>query len=187
MTKLNGIDARVERYLAALDSALAGVPVDEKIDLLREIRAHILDSVESGSDVERVMAGLGAPSDLVGRYRIEGMLSRASQTFSPSVLLYTAWRWAFMGVRGFITFLIGMFGYVGAVALILAVVLRPFNHNIGLWVGAGTFEIGTASDPSVHEVLGQSFTPVVTIAACLLALGTTQLLRLIMRLSVPKK
>jgi uncharacterized membrane protein len=187
MTTATARDPRVEKYLATLDSALAGAPIDEKIDLLREIRAHILDAVEGGAEVDRVLAGLGAPRELVERYRMEGMLSRASQTFSPWILLRTAWRWAFTGIKGFIVFLFALVGYLGAFVLTLAVILRPFNHNIGLWVGPHTFEVGTASGPSVHEILGSAFTPVVTVTAFALAFGTTQLLRWIMQKSVTHK
>ena len=181
MTNMTVSDTRVEHYLEGLESALKGAPVVEKLDMLNEIRAHILDAVEGGADVERVLAGLGTPRELVERYRMEGMLRQASQTFSPWVLLRTAWRWAFTGVKGFLVFMVALVGYTSSFVMGLAVILRPFNHNIGLWVGPRTFSIGTQNDPAAHEVLGAAFTPVIAVAAFLIAVATTQWLRRIMR------
>ena len=181
MTNMTANDTRVERYLEGLESALKGAPVGEKLDLLNEIRAHILDAVEGGTEVERVLAGLGTPRELVERYRMEGMLRQASHTFSPWVLLRTAWRWAFTGVRGFFVFLFAMVGYMTAFVMGLCVILRPFNHNIGLWIGPRTFEIGTQTDPAAHELLGAAFTPVIAVLAFVIAVATTQGLRRIMR------
>lgn len=186
MTNASALDARVERYLEDLDSALSGVPMDEKIDLLREIRAHILDAVEGGTEVDRVLGGLGAPDELVERYRMEGMLSRAGRTFSPWILLRTAWRWAFTGIKGFFVFMVALVGYLSAFVMTLAVVLQPFDHNIGLWVGPRSFSIGTNHKPGLHEVLGGWFPLVITAAAFVIAMATTQFLRWIMRRSAPQ-
>ena len=184
------IDSRVGKYLLELDSRLAGVAPEEKNDILREIRSHILDSVEGGAAVEPVLAGLGTPQELAERYRLEAMLTRASQSFSPWVLIQTAWRWAFMGVKGMLVFLVGMFGYLTAVAMTISVILKPFMPSqVGLWIGPDTFVLGVGSQPGapgMHEILGRAFIPVITVTAFLFAVGTTRLLRWLMRLGVPK-
>ena len=184
------IDARVGKYLLELDTRLSGVAAEEKNDILREIRAHILDSLAGGATVEPVLAGLGTPKELAERYRMEAMLTRASQSFSPWVLLQTAWRWAFSGVKGMLVFLVGLFGYLTAVAMTISVILKPFMPwQVGLWIGPDTFILGVGTqptEPGVHEVLGRAFIPVITVGAFLLAIGTTQLLRRLIRLGAPK-
>jgi len=38
-------DERIQTYLSQLNTALAGIATPEKDEILREIRAHILDSI----------------------------------------------------------------------------------------------------------------------------------------------
>lgn len=181
------IDSRVGKYLLELDSRLAGVAPEEKNDILREIRSHILDSVEGGAAVEPVLAGLGTPQELAERYRLEAMLTRASQSFSPWVLLSTAWRWAFTGLKGVVAFLLAVFGYGTALAMTMSVILKPFlPTEVGVWIGNGNFLIGIGGHEGMHEIAGRAFIPVITILAFLFAVGTTRLLRWLMRLGVPK-
>ena len=72
-----------------------------------------------------------------------------------------------------------LFGCVTALALAFAVFLRPFlPSTIGLWLGSEGFDVGVLSHPETqHELLGQWFVPVISLAAFLAAIGTTQALR----------
>ncbi len=178
---------RIETYLDGLNTALDGIDEREKDDILREIRAHIVDSVERATDrddaVTRVLRSLGTPAELAGRYRTECMLASAGASFSPWRLLHTSWRWAQVGTKGVIVFLLAVFGYGGAMALTVAVLLKPFMPDrVGMWIGPHMVGIGIpTTTESEHELLGRWFIPVIVVVAFAMAAGTTQALRRLMR------
>jgi hypothetical protein len=68
-----------------------------------------------------------------------------------------------------------------------AVFLRPFlPSTIGLWLGSEGFDVGVLSHPETqHELLGQGFVPVISLAAFLAAIGTTQALHWMIRRRSP--
>ncbi len=176
---------QIESYLADLHEALKDVRHDERNEILREIRTHILDSLRENpqAQVETVLGGLGAPERLAEQYQTEVLLTHASHSFSPWLLLSTAWRWAHTGVRGFAVFMVAMVGYLMALGLLFTVLLKPFfPDRIGLWVGHGNFVFGaTSRSAGVHDVLGSWYIPVAMLLAFGAAVGTTHALRWLMR------
>src|ERR1019366_988293 len=64
-------DNYIETYLNRLANALAAVAPAERDEIVREIRAHILDSVSGATDpdgaVDRVLRLLGTPAELADR------------------------------------------------------------------------------------------------------------------------
>ena len=186
-TSVQTTDDRIESYLGQLNAALAGIATPEKDEILREIRAHILDSVSASTDrdsaAERVLLLLGAPEELAERYRTECLLTRASRSFSPWLLLRTTWRWAKLGMTGTFTFLLALIGYSAALALTVALFLKPLMPSrVGMWMGPGNLNVGVPSNPAgMHEVLGQWFVPVIALLAFAIAVGTTSALRWLIR------
>ena len=176
-------NAQIEDYLRRLDAALSGVALEQKQDILREIRAHAVDSAAAcGGDVSNVLRSLGAPADLAERYRTEAFLTQAAHSYSPWLLLQTAWRWSMTGVKGVAVFLFALLGYGTALALTASLLLKPFIPSIGFWVGRGTWEVGTPEKmEGLHELAGHWFVPVFTVVAFAVALGTTHALRWLMR------
>ncbi|HXM23744.1 MAG TPA: hypothetical protein VN948_20975 [Terriglobales bacterium] len=176
---------QIEAYLAGLNEALQGMRREQREEILREIRTHILDSLPDNPQavIEPVLRALGAPERLAEHYRTEFLLAQASHSFSPWLLLSTAWRWAHIGIRGFVVFLVAVFGYGAAVTFLISVLLKPFLPNqVGLWVGRGTLEFGTPGHRAgVHEVLGNSYIPVTMLLAFGAAVGTTHALRWLIR------
>jgi uncharacterized membrane protein len=185
-------DKLIESYLNRLNAALAGIAPAERAEILREIQAHILDSTEHSADrddaVGRVLHLLGTPEELAERYGTECLLTRASHSFSPWLLLQTSWRWAKLGFKGTLTFLLALFGYTTALSLTVAVFLKPFMPSkVGMWVGPEGLNIGVPSHPELmHELLGRWFIPVIALSAFLFAIGTTQALRWMIRTRTPK-
>ena len=177
-------NAEIEDYLGQLDSALSGIAFEQKRDILSEIRAHVVDSAAvRGGDVGGVLRSLGSPKDLAERYRTEAFLAQASHSYSPWLLLQTAWRWSTTGVKGIAVFLLAVFGYGTAVTLTISLLLKPFVPSIGLWVGRGTVEVGNpAKLEGLHELAGHWYVPLFTVVAFAIALGTTHALRWLMRL-----
>ena len=176
-------DNRVESYLSRLSTALAAVGPAERDEIVREIRVHILDSVSNATDaaaaVDRVLRLLGGPEELADRYATEHLLARAGRSFSPWLLLRTSWRWAKLGIAGTITFFVAFIGYGMALALTIAVFLKPFMPSrLGMWLGPKTLNVGVPDHPeAMRELLGHWFVPVIAVAAFAFAVGTTQALR----------
>ncbi len=183
-------DSRIDSYLGRLEKLLAPMAPDEKEDTLCEIRAHILDSTAGAADrdaaVDRVLRLLGPPEELAARYGTERMLTRAARSFSPWLLLRTCWRWAMLGVKGMLALILAMFGYSIALALTIAIFLKPFMPTVGLWLGPYTLQVGTPNHPELErELLGHWFVPVMAVAACAIAVGTTHALRWMIRSRAP--
>jgi uncharacterized membrane protein len=191
MTSRPMVDARIETYLNRLESALGGLSPEYKNDILREIRAHIMDSAEHSADqagaIDRVFGLLGTPKELALRYKAECQLERASRSFSPWVLLSSCWQWARLGIKGTLAFLMAVIGYSLALGFTVAVFVKPFlPSRVGMWIGPGGFNLGVPAHPEqMHELLGNYFVPVIAAAAFLTAIATTQLLRWTMRKRAP--
>jgi uncharacterized membrane protein len=187
MTTSTQTTDHIEIYLGRLEAALAGLAEPEKDEIRREIRAHILDSAAGAPDpdaaVDRVLGMLGTPEELGERYRTESLLARASRSFSPWLLLRTCWRWARVGMKGTIAFLLALVGYGLALGLTISVFLKPFiPAKVGMWVGKEGLIIGYPGHPeAMHEILGPWFVPVIACAAFAIAVGTTQGLRWMIR------
>jgi len=180
-------EERIATYLGRLDAALADVSPPQKDEIVREIRAHILDSVASSADREaaagRVLRLLGTPEELAARYNTECLLTRAGRSFSPWLLLRTCWRWAMLGMKGTVAFLLAVFGYGLALAATVAVFLKPLMPSrVGMWMGRGDFVIGMPGHTEgMRELLGNWFIPVIAVVALLAAIGTTRGLRWMIR------
>jgi uncharacterized membrane protein len=168
------------------------MPAEDREDILREIRAHILDSTADaanrGETVERVLRLLGTPEELARRYSTESLLDRASHSFSPWLLIDTCWRWAKLGTKGTLAFLVALLGYSVALGLTVAVFLKPFMPSVGLWIGAEGLNVGSPTHPEVmHELLGKYFVPVIAVVAFAFAIGTTHALRWMIRKRTPNQ
>ena len=194
MTSAQLLDARISDYLSRLETAMGRISAQDKEDILREIRTHILDSVAGSTNgeaaLDRVLGLLGTPEELAGRYRTECQLTRASRSFSPWLLLGTCWGWAKLGVKGTVAFLVALFGYATALGLIVAMFLKPFMPaKIGTWVGPeGFVAVGVPAHPEVmHELLGNYFVPVMAVVAFGFAIGTTHALRWMIRQRLPSQ
>lgn len=179
-------DQRVQIYLGRLQKALGGIASEDREDILREIRAHILDSAAGSPDrtgaIDRTLRLLGTPEELAARYSTESMLTCASRSFSPWLLLHTCWRWAKLGINGTLAFLLAVIGYTITLAFTVALLLKPIMPSrVGLWVGPEGLNLIPMHSHGMRELLGQGFIPVIALFAFATAVGTTQAVRWIMR------
>jgi uncharacterized membrane protein len=182
-------DARVNEYLSQLRSALTGITISEREDIVEEIRMHIRERLaDPQTRVEDVIAGLGSANELAQQYRTGMLVQRARTSRSPLLILRAALRWATMGIEGFLVFVIALLGYCTGGAFILLALLKPFfPAYTGLWVGPNEFNFSfrmgaTMTNPAspVHEVLGWWLIPVCLVIGSLSLVLTTKLLQFLM-------
>jgi uncharacterized membrane protein len=180
---------QIDTYLSSLRTHLGPMTLSERDEIVREITAHIRDSVEeSGASLETVLARLGAPEQLATQYRDGLLISNASRSISPVKLMRGALRLATKGVSGVIVFFAGMFGYIMGGGMVLSGMIKPiFPAHTGMWVQNGhLIAFGTQFPryyPPAHEVLGMWYIPLMLAAGSLTLLLTTFVIRTSLRIS----
>lgn len=181
------LQRKIDGYLMELRRCLGELPPEEVADILQEIRGHILERAEASGELteERlvvILKALGRPEEIAPLYQANSLMARARSSLSPALVLRGALRWAMLSVRGFVLFLTGLFGYCLAVGLLIGAVGKIIApHDVGAWLGQGSFSIGTTSDPAARDVLGWWLVPVGLSLGALLLVGTTRLLRWTLR------
>jgi uncharacterized membrane protein len=180
----------VDAYSLRLRVALRGLPDSEVEEILREIRGHILERQEGEGDSERllkILRELGSPEDIGALYRTEALVARARTTFSPALIFGSAARVATKSLIGFLSLLLGLFGYVAAAGFLWCAGTKPFlPDRIGLWRSQYRFSMGIIP-PSEHaqELLGWWIIPVGLILGITVIVVTTALLRWMLRYALP--
>lgn len=182
-------DKLVNDYLAQLRTALTGVTLSEREDIVEEIRMHIRERLaDPQAGLDAVLAGLGPADELAQQYRTGMLVQRARTSRSPFVILRAALRWATMGIEGFVVFVVALVGYFTGGAWILLALIKPFlPQYTGLWVGPNQFGFSvrfgaTMTNPAspVHEVLGWWLIPICLVLGSLSLVLTTKLLQYLM-------
>ena len=173
----------IDNFLADLRSRLAPITLAEREEILREIAAHIHDSIElNGLPAATVIARLGPPQQLAADYRDGALVREARYSVSPMLLLRATLRIASKGFAGMVVFFCGLIGYLTGLGFILAALLKPFFPNrTGVFVlDHHLYRIGVGAIPPpvpVHEVAGYVFIPVSLVAGCVALLATTIAIR----------
>lgn len=176
-------ELQIDNYLTALRLHLGPLTIGEREEIIREIGAHIRDSAESaGTDLEAVLRRLGPAKELAAQYRDGLLISRASRSFSPILLLRGALRLATKGASGILVFFVAVFGYAIGGGLVLTALLKPiFPANTGLWLKDGHMVssgvIFPVPPPPAHEVLGIWYIPLALTVGSLTLLFTTFAIR----------
>lgn len=167
-------------YIDRLRAGLRGMTLAEREEIVEEIRAHVRDrAAASGTTVEQALARLGAPEALAADYVKGSLLRRAGFSFSPWLILRTAFAWAMTGIHGFTLFLTALFGYaLGAGFGVLGLLKPMFPEKTGLWVAEDYLAFGFRPDiPDAHDLLGPWFTQIAFALCALFIIGTTWLMR----------
>jgi uncharacterized membrane protein len=177
-------DNSLETYLTQLQSALTGMTIAERTDIVEEIRVHVRERAETSAlSVTEALNRLGPAEDLARDYCCGALVRKASTGFSPWLILRAAYAWAKTGSHGFLVFLAAIVGYALGGGLVLLALLKPlFPAETGLWVGPGVFELGfrPGNIPAAQEFLGIWLVPVCLIAGGLLLALTTLVMRSLM-------
>ena len=177
--------SQIERYLLRLRTALGPMPDAEKSEILSDIRNHIEERLSDASSgqaeiVAETIAALGTPEKLAESFQRERLMARASVSAAPSALLHATFQWALTGLRGFLVFLVLLFGYSFGLAFLACALLKPFFWNhVGLWLDPPAFSLGYIS-PDWHgarELLGWWIIPIGYSVGQLFLIGTTRLVQ----------
>jgi hypothetical protein len=177
----------IESYFAALETQLSDLPQTDRHDVVRELRAHVLDRLEpvaavSDDDCRAVLKALGTPDEIARQYRLELILNRASRSRSPWVLFRTTMRWAVTGVQGFSVFMVAFTGYATAASFYITAMLKPFfPHNIGIYTGMDGLNVGYTDHPVGHDIAGPYFIPLAVVLGFLITFATTMALRVLIQ------
>jgi uncharacterized membrane protein len=180
-------ETQMDSYLNALRLNLGPLTLAEREEIVREIGAHVRDSAEE-SGTEAVLARLGSPEALAAQYRDGLLITQASRSLSPLVLLRGAMRLATHGASGVVVFFLAVFGYAVGGGLVLTALLKPILlANTGLWMENGHVTNSGILFPAPaapqHEVLGMLYIPIALTAGSLILLATTWSIRSALRLS----
>jgi HAAS domain-containing protein len=170
MTIAAARDARIDSFIARLRAALQGMPEREIDDILREIRSHITDLVDShGSDIEAAIRSLGDPVDLAKKYRAENLIARAECSGSTLAILQGLRHAGSSRAGRFTATLLYVVGYVYVVTLWSAAIQKVlFPSRVGLWCTPGDpWSLSLATDggaPGAQELLGWWLVPAAVVA-----------------------
>jgi len=182
-------ELQIDSYLTDLRLHLGPLTIAEREEIVREIGAHVRDSAEqSGGSIESVLARMGTAGDLAAQYRDGLLISQASRSISPLVLLRAALRLATRGVFGIVVFFLGLFGYAMGGGLVLTALVKPIlPANTGVWVENGRLTTSGLLFPAPatpqHEILGLFYIPLALTAGSLILLFTTWAIRRSLRVT----
>ncbi len=180
-------NAMVEDYFVRLNSSLSDLPQARRQDFVLELRAHVMDklaqvAVVTEADCKDVLQALGTPDEIARQYRMEFLLKHSSWNLSPVTVLRTLLRWTLAGVQGYLVFLVAMIGYAIAACFYITALLKPFfPHNIGMYVSDQGINLANFPVQYGREVLGNYYIPFAVFTGYLFTLGTTLLIRLLVR------
>jgi hypothetical protein len=174
----------LESYLTRLQSALKGMTIAERTDIVAEIRMHVRERAEASAlSVEEALNRLGPADELARDYCRGALVRKASRGFSPWLILRAAFAWAKTGSHGFVVFLAAVLGYALGGGFVLLALLKPlFPAQTGLWIGPRNFDLGfrLGNLPQGQEVLGIWLVPVCLVCGGLLLALTTLVMRSLM-------
>jgi len=177
----------IDDYFAELERKMSDLPETDRQEFTRELRAHVFDRLEqvavaTEADCRSVLQALGTPEEITRQYRLERIMTRSAWKVSPIAILRTTVRWALTGVQGFSVFMVALVGYLIALSFYLSALLKPFFPlNVGFYVGDHGMTIATWPAPGGAPLLDDYFIPICIIVGYLLTLGTTLLIRFVLR------
>lgn len=179
----------LETYLKRLRWALAGLPEEDRNEIVLETRSHFLDRLEGPRAVPfaTVAQELGAPEEYARRFRENYEISAALGSGSAFHMLHAVARLLGRSLQAFVGFFFFLFLYLNSVAFLLVAILKPvFPENMGLWTSSREplFLFGFVEDPArpgLSEHLGWWLVPVSLAICVLLYWLATVLLRKFLR------
>jgi len=137
----------LESYIGRFQSALHGLTLAGRQDIVDEIRSHVHERVaSSGLGIPEVLERLGPAEELAREYCRGALHSRSGSGFSPWQILRAAFAWALAGAHGVAMLAIAFWGYAAALACFAAILARQiFPQQTAIWI-TPDFEMGLGPD-----------------------------------------
>lgn len=102
-------DPRIEAYLGRVRANLGSATASDEEEVVREVAARIQElAMEPGASAESALARLGPAEKVAHRYRDALLIMKASQSYSPVLLLHGSLK---NGIVGVLAFIFGLAGY----------------------------------------------------------------------------
>ena len=172
--------AAIEQYLKAFARCLAPLPRDDRNEIVREARSHLVDSISDGASAGDATAALGEPSRYARRFVDSYSMDVALASNSAIRMLLTAGSFIGRSIGAFIGFHVLLLLFSMAVALLLMALVKPFAPEyVGLWSSDDgiTFGLILSPDPMSIERLGWWIVPLGLLGSGLLVIVTRRLLK----------
>jgi uncharacterized membrane protein len=173
------LPADAEGYLRSVRQCLSSLKADERDDILNELKAHLLDRVAQGKT--DVLAGFEPPEVLAAGFLQDHALRNAlvhGGTWRLARALLVATRDSVLLLCVVLPLI--LFQLTGIV-LCGTAVAKVFHPQFGLWVGSGSFYIGTGSQEGVREILGWWFIPVTILVGVVVFVLSNRAMRALVR------
>jgi hypothetical protein len=186
MNSVRNCQEIIEAYLDRVKAGLRNLPHSEVLDILAELRSHIMDRCggQNGLDeanVQATLRKLGPPAELAVLYSRETMMARAEVSRSPLLIVSTLFRLAMRSVWASITFLLCTCGYLLLLPCLLGAMLKPFYPDRdGLWWNSEThsFAVGLIWPGTAdRELMGWWIIPLGLLAAAGIFIAVTAFAR----------
>ncbi len=177
---MSAAQQRIEEYLKQVRVHLRRVRKDQVLEIVAELRSHILESASLQGDVtldgvNAAIQALGSPQDLAREYANDAVLARAETSRSPLRMLDSLFGWATVSVAGFLVLIITIAGYFLGIVCLMVALLKPFHPAAaGLWVLPNSpddmeisVRMGFGTPPSNgHEIIGWWIVPLGLLVGC---------------------
>ncbi len=171
-----------ESYLSQLRMSLSALSDEERDEIVREVRSHLLDRHAAGKSP--LLEGFDAPEDYASQFLGERLLRGALAQGTPWALgraLWVAARDSLLGM--FVLLPLAVLGLMGVTLVILSALKPFFPDQIGLIHSPGHWVLGFVSErlPTSVEMLGWWSIPLFALGGCALLACSTLALRALAR------
>ncbi|MGO9512400.1 MAG: HAAS signaling domain-containing protein [Steroidobacteraceae bacterium] len=155
---------QLEQYLQAVAGHLTSWSHEDRLEVIRELRSHVLDTVNgdfSQDTLTSALAKLGIPR-MVAQINLRMRVASAEvNNRTPWNAAKTVARLAFLGSEGLWVFVLSSIGYAFAGCWLLTALAKPFAPDrVGLWLipdaqGDLSLSLGRHGAGALgHDILG---------------------------------
>jgi hypothetical protein len=187
----------LDKSLQTVEGHLKALPPEDRLEVVRQLRSHVLDRVKgdvSGANVAAALATLGEPQEIARINLRMRMAATAVEHGTPLTVARTLARLAAFGGQGLLMFLLSLSGYAFAGCWLFTAFTKPFAPDrVGLWLlpstsGDVSLSLGRHGAGVIgHDVLGWWIIPIGLTIGFVCAFATYRFdLRFIRRLASPQ-
>ena len=108
------------QFISLMKKELAGLPKDERNDILMEYEVHFAEGLKSGKNEEQIAEELGSPRELAKMYKVGALIQEAEDNVSTNNILRAILASIGLGLFNLILVLGPFLGILGALAGVFA-------------------------------------------------------------------